>query len=116
MEFATKTLTDSVSKQTLVQIFSMQTSYSYSTEFLERNPAVAISVGVDDRLVDNLLQLCVLQVVSDHHFQDLKQLAVRDVPVAVHVIDLEGNYTHIKFIHHCTGDAMCRASDSITET
>ena len=64
---------------------------SYSTEFLEGNLSVSVGVGVDDGLVDYLLQLRVFEVVADHHFQYLKQLAVRDEPVAVHVVDLEGN-------------------------
>ena len=38
----------------------------------------------------NLLQLLVLQVVSDHHLQHQKQLAIADVSVAINVVDLEG--------------------------
>jgi hypothetical protein len=38
----------------------------------------------------NLLQLLVLQVVSDHHLQHQKELAIADVPVAINVVDLEG--------------------------
>jgi len=49
---------------------------SYSAEFLEGNLSVSIGVGIDDGLVDYLLQLRVFQVVADHHFQHLKQLAV----------------------------------------
>jgi PII-like signaling protein len=46
-------------------------------------------VRKEDRLVDNLLELCVLQVGAHHHLQHLEQLAVADVPVVVHVVNSE---------------------------
>jgi len=75
----------------LASEFQFHKQKSYSTELLEGDLAVSVCVGVDDRLIDNLLQLCVFEIVSDHHLEHLEQLAVRDVAVAVHVIDLEGN-------------------------
>lgn len=48
---------------------------------------------MDDGFVNNLLQLCVFQVVPYHHLQHLEQFSVGDVAVLVHVIDLEGNCT-----------------------
>lgn len=58
-------------------------------KLVERELAVAIAVRLHDRLVHDLLQLLVLQVVAHHHLQHEEQLAVRDEPVAVDVIHLE---------------------------
>lgn len=41
-------------------------------ELLERDLAVLVLVGEQDRLVHDLLQLRVLQVVAHHHLQDLR--------------------------------------------
>ena len=49
-----------------------------------------VLVGVDDGLVDDLLQLRVLQIVADHHFEHLEQFTIGYITVAVHVVDLEG--------------------------
>ena len=64
---------------------------TYCAKLFERDLAVAVGVGEDDRLVDDLLQLRVLQVVADHHLEHTEQLAVGDVPVLVHVVDLKRN-------------------------
>lgn len=64
---------------------------THSAELLKGYPAVSILVGVDDGLVHNLLQLRVLQVVADHHLQDLEQLPIGDVAILVHVVDTEGD-------------------------
>jgi len=61
------------------------------TEFFVRYSAIAVLVRVDYSLVNNLLQLSVLQVVSDHHLEHLKQLAVRYVAVAIDVVDFKRN-------------------------
>jgi hypothetical protein len=58
-------------------------------EFLETDFAITILIGLHDRLVDNLLKLYILQVAADHHFQNDKQLSVRDVAVAVDIVHLE---------------------------
>ena len=64
-------------------------NFTHCAEFFERDLAVAVAVGEDDGLVDDLLQLCVLQVVADHHLEDVEELPVRDVTVLVHVVDLK---------------------------
>jgi len=75
-----------------------------------------ILIGLHDRLIHNLLQLLILpndqeravsfevehlegresskahlQVGSDHHLQHQEQLSIRDEPVSIHVVHLEGN-------------------------
>ena len=52
---------------------------------------VSILIRLHDRLVHYLLQLPVLEVVADHHFEDKEELAVGDVIVTIHVIHLERN-------------------------
>lgn len=52
--------------------------------------AVAVLVGFHDGLVDDLLQLDVLQVVTDHHLEHDEELAVGDISVAVDIVDSEG--------------------------
>ena len=32
-----------------------------------------------------------LQIIAHHHLEHEKQLPVRDEPIAVHIVDLEGN-------------------------
>ena len=64
-------------------------NFTHCAEFFERDLSVAVAVGEDDGLVDDLLQLCVLQVVADHHLEDVEELPVRDVTVLVHVVDLK---------------------------
>ena len=51
--------------------------------------AVSVHVGFQDCLIDNLLQLHLIQIVTHHHFQNLKQLPVANVSVSVHVVNLE---------------------------
>ena len=64
---------------------------THRAELLVRDLAVAVGVGEDDGLIDDLLQLAVLQVVAHHHLEHGEQLAVTDVAVLVHVVDLEGD-------------------------
>lgn len=59
----------------------------YSTKFFERNSAILVAICKADGLVDYLLQLSILEVVADHHFQHLKQLSVWDVTIIIHVVD-----------------------------
>ena len=49
--------------------------------------AIFIFVGEKDCLIDDLLQLSVFQVGTNHHFQHLEELTVADVPVVVNVVD-----------------------------
>ena len=58
-------------------------------ELLEVDLAVVVLVREEDRLVDDLLELRVLQVGAHHHLQHLEELAVADVPVIVNVVDPE---------------------------
>lgn len=58
-------------------------------KLLKADLPIAILIGLHDRLVDDLLQLHILQVVADHHLQDDEELAVGDVSVAVDVVHLE---------------------------
>ena len=59
-------------------------------KLFKADPVVAILVGVHDRLVDDLLQLIVLEVVANHHLEHNEKLAVRDVAIAIHVVHAEG--------------------------
>ena len=44
---------------------------TYSTKFLERNFAILIFIGEQDRLINDLLQLRIFKIVSNHHFKYL---------------------------------------------
>jgi len=63
---------------------------NYSAELLEGDLAVLILVREQHRLVHDLLQLRVLEVVAHHHLQHLEQLPVGDEAVVIHVVDAEG--------------------------
>lgn len=52
---------------------------------------VSILIRLHDRLVHDLLQLPVLEVVADHHLEDKEELPIRDKTVSVHVVHLEGD-------------------------
>lgn len=62
---------------------------NHGAELVERYLAILVAVGEEDRLVDDLLQLRVFQVVAHHHLEDLEELSVGDEPVIVHVVDAE---------------------------
>ena len=59
-------------------------------ELLERNLPVEVFVRLDNRPVDQLLQLQVGQVVAHHHLQHGEEFAVGDVPISVDIVDAEG--------------------------
>ena len=61
----------------------------HNAELLEGNLAVEIGVGLNDGAIDELLQLGVVQVVSDHHLEHLEKFAIRDEAIIVDVVDLE---------------------------
>lgn len=63
---------------------------TYIDELGEGYLSVEVLVGLNDRPVDQLLQLHVVQVVANHHLEHGEQLAVRNVAVIVDVVDLEG--------------------------
>lgn len=50
-----------------------------------------ILVCLHNCLVDNLLQLLIFEIVAHHHFEDEKELSIRDHAVAIHIINLEGD-------------------------
>ena len=60
-------------------------------ELVEAELPVAVLVRLHDGLVYDLLQLPVLEVVAHHHLEHQEELAVRDVPIPVHVVHLERN-------------------------
>merc|ERR1711916_354733 len=45
-------------------------------ELVERDHAVLVPVGLEDRLVDHLLELVVREIRTDHHVQHLEQVHV----------------------------------------
>jgi hypothetical protein len=45
-------------------------SYLYLAELLERDLSVVVFISLDDGSVDQLLELDIVQVVANHHFQD----------------------------------------------
>ena len=51
--------------------------------------SVPIFVGIQDGLVNNLLDLFVFQVGPNHQLKRLEQLTVADVAIIVHVVDSE---------------------------
>lgn len=58
-------------------------------ELLERDLPVSVLISFHDGFVNNLLELEVLQIVPNHHFENEKELSVRDVSVPVNVVDFE---------------------------
>ena len=44
-------------------------------------------MGKKDVLINDLLQLSVFQVGTNHHFQHLEELTIADVPAVVNVIN-----------------------------
>ena len=58
-------------------------------ELVEGDLAVLVGVCLYYGSVNELLQLNVVQVVTNHHFEHLEELTVRNVPVVVDIVDLE---------------------------
>ena len=58
-------------------------------KFFEIDFASSVFVGEEDCLIDDLLQLSVFQVRTNHHFQHLEELTVADVPIIVNIVDSE---------------------------
>jgi hypothetical protein len=61
----------------------------------------------------NLLQLLILQVVSDHHLQNQKQLAVADETVPIDVVDLERKVHLLLFV--ALGAERAESRDKLLE-
>ena len=85
----------------------------HNAELLEGNLAVEISVGLNDGTIDELLQLGVVQVVTNHHLEDLEEFAVRDETIIVDVIDLESE-TQL-FLLTGTGGQRVQTLDELKE-
>ena len=62
-----------------------------AAELFIANLAVAVLVELQDRLVDDLLELSVLQIISDHHLQHLEEFSVGNETVIVQVINPENS-------------------------
>ena len=53
--------------------------------------AISVQVTFHNSLVNELLQLLVTQILADHHLENDIQLAIRDEPVVIDIIYLEGD-------------------------
>ena len=58
-------------------------------KFFKINFAGSVFVCEEDCLINDLLQLSVFQVRTNHHFQHLEELTVADVPIIVNIVDSE---------------------------
>ena len=85
----------------------------HNAELLEGNLAVEISVGLNDGTIDELLQLGVVQVVTNHHLEYLEEFAVRDEAIIVDVINLESE-TQL-FLLTGTGGQRVQTLDKLKE-
>src|SRR5689334_5053767 len=56
-------------------------------EFLKRQLSVEIGISQGDGSIDKLLQLNLCEVIPDHDLKYMKQVAVRDEPIIVHIVD-----------------------------
>lgn len=63
---------------------------TYFLKLFEGDFAVVVVVSLDDRAVDQLLQLHIVEVSANHHLEHGEELSVRDVAVVVNIVDLEG--------------------------
>lgn len=61
----------------------------HGLELVKVEFAISVGVGLHDGLVYDLLQLLVLEIVADHHFEYEEELAVANETVTVHVVYLE---------------------------
>lgn len=77
-------------------------------KFLKRYFPIAVLVGEDDGLVDDLLQLGVLEISAHHHLEHLEELSIGYVVVLVHVVDPKRDCKPTHSIHaslHVEGDS-----------
>lgn len=63
---------------------------TYLAEFVERDLAIEVGIGLNDGPVNELLELHVVQVAANHHLQDGEQLSIGNESVVIDVVDLEG--------------------------
>ena len=85
----------------------------HNAELLEGNLAVEVGVGLNDGTIDELLQLSIVQVVTNHHLEHLEEFAVRDEAIIVDVIDLESE-TQLFFLTG-TGGKRVQSLDELKE-
>ena len=64
---------------------------TYIRKFVERNPSIAVLVRVDYRLINDLLQLGILQVLPHQLLQGEKQLPIRYETIPIDIVDAESN-------------------------
>lgn len=67
-------------------------------KLLKTNLSIPIKIRFHDRLIHNLLQLLILQITPNHHLQNNKQLPIRDVAVAIDVVDLKCETQFLLFV------------------
>lgn len=70
----------------------------YLTELLKTDLAIVVPVSKQNRLVHDLLQLCILQVIPHHHLQNLEKFSVGDVAVVIYVVYSEGESEFAIFV------------------
>ena len=63
--------------------------FNHICEFLEVDLSIKVFICSDDGSVNELLELNVIQVITNHHFEDCEQLTIWNKTVIVDVIDLE---------------------------
>ena len=85
----------------------------HNAELLEGNLAVEVGVGLNDGTIDELLQLSIVQVVTNHHLEYLEEFAIRDEAIIVDVIDLESE-TQL-FLLTRTGGQRVQTLDELKE-
>ena len=62
----------------------------HDAELIEGDLAIEVGISLHNGPVDQLLQLHIIQVVTDHHLEHLDEFTVGDEAVIVDVVDLEG--------------------------
>jgi hypothetical protein len=63
--------------------------FNHLCEFIEANFSIMILIGLDDSSINKLLQLHVIEVVSNHHLEHGEKLSVRDEAVSINVVNLK---------------------------
>ena len=58
-------------------------------KLLEANLAIKVLVRLDNGAVDQLLELNIIQIVTDHHFDYGEQLTIGNIAIVVDVVNLE---------------------------
>ena len=71
--------------------------FDHIAELRERNFSIEVSISFNDSSINQLLQLDIIQIVSNHHFEHCKQLSIWDVAVIVDIINLESKL-HLFFM------------------